>query len=205
MSPAWTAQAASQSGTDASSTASVSPADEKLDKKRLKEQDKNAKKAKEQAKQKKDSKGKEKDVLLQKAPGSSGAASDNLPVKAGEKASGSASLNPASIDYTTAIPADSRGCAWQKVNLLPSHRASILAATFHGMDQALTVKKQPLASDSYDEKTSGSSHAAIFTKVLVENPKTGKTVVVKVNDRGPYVRSRVIICHGKALASWERF
>ncbi len=30
------------------------------------------------------------------------------------------------------------------------------------------------------------------TKVLVEDPKTGKSVIVKVNDRGPYVRTRVM-------------
>jgi len=30
------------------------------------------------------------------------------------------------------------------------------------------------------------------TRVLVEDPKTGKSVIVKVNDRGPYVRTRVM-------------
>jgi rare lipoprotein A (peptidoglycan hydrolase) len=30
------------------------------------------------------------------------------------------------------------------------------------------------------------------TKVLVEDPKTGKSVVVKVNDRGPFVKTRVM-------------
>jgi len=29
-------------------------------------------------------------------------------------------------------------------------------------------------------------------RVLVEDPKTGKSAVVKVNDRGPYVRTRVM-------------
>jgi rare lipoprotein A len=31
-----------------------------------------------------------------------------------------------------------------------------------------------------------------FTKVLVEDPKTGKSVVVKVNDRGPYSCGRIM-------------
>jgi rare lipoprotein A len=31
-----------------------------------------------------------------------------------------------------------------------------------------------------------------FTRVLVESPRTGKSVVVKVNDRGPYVKTRVM-------------
>ncbi|MGD9680103.1 MAG: septal ring lytic transglycosylase RlpA family protein [Candidatus Obscuribacterales bacterium] len=30
------------------------------------------------------------------------------------------------------------------------------------------------------------------TKVMVENPKNGKSVIVKVNDRGPFVKSRVM-------------
>lgn len=30
------------------------------------------------------------------------------------------------------------------------------------------------------------------TRVMVEDPKTGNTVIVKVNDRGPYVKSRVM-------------
>lgn len=30
------------------------------------------------------------------------------------------------------------------------------------------------------------------TRVLVEDPQTGKSVVVKVNDRGPFVKSRVM-------------
>lgn len=31
-----------------------------------------------------------------------------------------------------------------------------------------------------------------FTKVLVEDPKTGKSVIVKVTDRGPYACKRVM-------------
>lgn len=30
------------------------------------------------------------------------------------------------------------------------------------------------------------------TRVMVEDPRTGNTVVVKVNDRGPYVKNRVM-------------
>ena len=33
---------------------------------------------------------------------------------------------------------------------------------------------------------------AFKTRVMVEDPKTGKTVVVKVNDRGPYACKRVM-------------
>lgn len=32
----------------------------------------------------------------------------------------------------------------------------------------------------------------LFSKILVENPCNGKTVMVTVNDRGPYIKPRVI-------------
>jgi rare lipoprotein A len=35
-------------------------------------------------------------------------------------------------------------------------------------------------------------HLPFGTKVLVEDPRTGNTVMVKVNDRGPYVKTRVM-------------
>jgi rare lipoprotein A len=35
-------------------------------------------------------------------------------------------------------------------------------------------------------------HLPFGTKVLVEDPRTGNTVMVKVNDRGPFVKTRVM-------------
>ncbi len=40
--------------------------------------------------------------------------------------------------------------------------------------------------------TAAHRHLPFFTKVLVENPKTGRSCVVKVNDRGPFVKTRVL-------------
>lgn len=40
--------------------------------------------------------------------------------------------------------------------------------------------------------TSAHKTLPFFTRVLVENPKTGKTVIVAVTDRGPFVKSRVM-------------
>jgi rare lipoprotein A len=40
--------------------------------------------------------------------------------------------------------------------------------------------------------TSAHLHLPFFTKVLVEDPKSGKSVVVTVIDRGPYVKTRVM-------------
>ena len=40
--------------------------------------------------------------------------------------------------------------------------------------------------------TSAHKKLPFFTRVLVENPKTGKTVIVSVTDRGPFVKTRVM-------------
>jgi rare lipoprotein A len=41
-------------------------------------------------------------------------------------------------------------------------------------------------------------HLPMVTKVLVENPRTGKSTVVRVNDRGPYHAKRVMDLSRKA-------
>ncbi|GBU16217.1 MULTISPECIES: septal ring lytic transglycosylase RlpA family protein [Methylobacterium] len=39
------------------------------------------------------------------------------------------------------------------------------------------------------------------TRVRVENPRTGRSVVVRINDRGPFVRGRIIdLARGSARA-----
>lgn len=40
--------------------------------------------------------------------------------------------------------------------------------------------------------TSAHKKLPFFTRVLVENPKTGNTVIVSVTDRGPFVKTRVM-------------
>ena len=40
--------------------------------------------------------------------------------------------------------------------------------------------------------TAAHLHLAFGTRVLVEDPRTGKTVLVKVNDRGPFVKTRIM-------------
>ncbi len=42
------------------------------------------------------------------------------------------------------------------------------------------------------KKTAAHKSLPFFTRVQVEDPKTGKVVIVKINDRGPYVRNRVL-------------
>ncbi len=54
--------------------------------------------------------------------------------------------------------------------------------------------KKTASGEIFDMSKKTAAHRTLpfFTKVLVEDPKTGKTVVVKVNDRGPFVHSRVM-------------
>lgn len=40
--------------------------------------------------------------------------------------------------------------------------------------------------------TSAHRKLPFFTKVLVENPKSGQSVIVEVIDRGPYAKGRVM-------------
>jgi rare lipoprotein A len=43
-----------------------------------------------------------------------------------------------------------------------------------------------------DEFTAAHQTLPFGTKVLVKNPRTGKQVVVRINDRGPFVGGRII-------------
>jgi rare lipoprotein A len=40
--------------------------------------------------------------------------------------------------------------------------------------------------------TAAHLHLPLPTKILVENPRNGDAAVIRVNDRGPYVRNRII-------------
>jgi rare lipoprotein A len=67
-----------------------------------------------------------------------------------------------------------------------SGNVSWYGAQFHGRKTA--------SGEIFDMKKSTAAHRKLpfFTKVLVENPRSGKSVVVKVNDRGPYAKGRVL-------------
>ena len=57
---------------------------------------------------------------------------------------------------------------------------------FHG--------KRTASGEIFDmnEKTAAHRKLPFSTKVLVEDPQTGNAVIVKVNDRGPYAKNRVL-------------
>lgn len=54
--------------------------------------------------------------------------------------------------------------------------------------------KKTASGELFDMKKCTAAHLKLKfgTKVLVENPRTGKTVVVKINDRGPYAKGRIM-------------
>ncbi len=67
-----------------------------------------------------------------------------------------------------------------------SGNASWYGIPFHG--------KKTASGEIFDMNKLTSAHKTLplSTKVLVENPKNGKSAVVRVNDRGPYVKTRVM-------------
>lgn len=72
---------------------------------------------------------------------------------------------------------------------MPKHfsgKVSWYGMPFHGRKTASGV--------IFDMNKFTSAHRTLpfFTKVLVEDPRTGKTVIVSVIDRGPYVGDRVM-------------
>lgn len=73
-----------------------------------------------------------------------------------------------------------------------SGKASWYGKPFHGRKTA--------SGEIFDMNKHSAAHKTLhlITKVMVENPKTGKSAVVRVNDRGPYVKTRVMDLSRKA-------
>ncbi len=67
-----------------------------------------------------------------------------------------------------------------------SGNVSWYGAQFHG--------RRTASGETFDMNKLTAAHRTLpfGTRVLVENPKTGQSVVVKVNDRGPFSARRVL-------------
>jgi rare lipoprotein A len=67
-----------------------------------------------------------------------------------------------------------------------SGNVSWYGAQFHG--------KRTASGEIYDMNKLTCAHRSLpfGTKVLVQNPRTGQTVIVEVTDRGPFVGNRVM-------------
>ncbi len=72
------------------------------------------------------------------------------------------------------------GATW----LTGSGKASWYGDKFHG--------KQTASGDKYDMNEYTAAHKTLpfGTKVKITNQRNGKSVIVEVNDRGPFVKSR---------------
>ncbi|MBL8028661.1 MAG: septal ring lytic transglycosylase RlpA family protein [Fibrobacteres bacterium] len=70
--------------------------------------------------------------------------------------------------------------------LYESGQASFYAAKFHGRKTA--------SGELFDSLEYTAAHKTLpfNTKVRVENSKNGKSVIVRINDRGPFVPTRII-------------
>lgn len=67
-----------------------------------------------------------------------------------------------------------------------SGNASWYGPGFHG--------KKTASGQIFDMNKCTAAHLKLpfATRVLVEDPRTGNTVIVTINDRGPYVRTRIM-------------
>lgn len=67
-----------------------------------------------------------------------------------------------------------------------SGKVSWYGKKFHGRKTA--------SGEKFDMNDLTCAHRTLpfGTRILIENPKNGKSVVVKVNDRGPYAKGRVL-------------
>jgi rare lipoprotein A len=76
----------------------------------------------------------------------------------------------------------------------------IVAASFYG-GPGSNLSSKTASGESFDDSAMTAAHRTLpfGTKVRLVNPKNEKSVVVRVNDRGPFVAGREIdISHGAA-------
>ncbi len=99
-----------------------------------------------------------------------------------------ASAKTATALDSQSLMADNSSTAKDKDDKAPSFsgNASWYGVPFHG--------KKTASGEIFDmNKLSGAHKTLPFpTKVMVENPKNGQSVVIRVTDRGPFVRGRVL-------------
>ena len=78
------------------------------------------------------------------------------------------------------------GMAQTKKGEIQSGRASFYADAFHG--------KRTASGERFDKRAMTAAHRWLpfGTVVKVTNPATGKSVFVRINDRGPHTRGRVL-------------
>ena len=99
------------------------------------------------------------------------------------------------LEYSSAT--EKRDSNW--VGHTESGKASYYAMKFQS--------KKTASGELYDQakKTAAHKKLPFGTKVKVTNIKNSKTVIVKINDRGPFVKGRIIDLSGSAFSSIANF
>ena len=94
-------------------------------------------------------------------------------------------------------PTEKRDKNW--VGYTDSGKASYYAKKFQS--------KKTASGELYDKarKTAAHKKLPFGTKVKVTNIKNSKSVIVKINDRGPHVKGRIIDLSGSAFSSIANF
>ena len=92
----------------------------------------------------------------------------------------------------TSVP-EKRDSNW--IGYTESGKASYYAMKFQS--------KKTASGELYDraEKTAAHKKLPFGTKVKVTNTKNSKSVIVKINDRGPFVRGRIVDLSSSAFSS----
>lgn len=73
----------------------------------------------------------------------------------------------------------------------PETKVKLVNASFYGgRNEELSAKTA--SGEAFDASQLTAAHRTLpfGTKVRVNNPKTGKSVIVRINDRGPFIKSR---------------
>ena len=67
--------------------------------------------------------------------------------------------------------------------------------------------KKTASGELYDKAKKTAAHMKLpfGTKVKVTNTKNSKSVIVKINDRGPFVKGRIVDLSGSAFSSIANF
>ncbi|MFC1880302.1 septal ring lytic transglycosylase RlpA family protein [Thermodesulfobacteriota bacterium] len=101
-----------------------------------------------------------------------------------------------SILECSSVPAKSDS-NW--VGYTESGKASYYAMKFQS--------KKTASGEFYDKAKKTAAHRKLpfGTKVKVTNTKNSKSVIVKINDRGPHVKGRIIDLSGSAFSSIANF
>lgn len=98
----------------------------------------------------------------------------------------------AAAALSLAAPAITADIAWASKRQALSGSASWYGGKFHGRKTA--------NGERYDMNKLTAAHKTLpfGTKVKVTNKRNGKSVVVRINDRGPYAKKRIIDLSRKA-------